>query len=715
MITEIIKRDGRIEKFNMEKIEIAINKACNDGMIELKNRKGFFEDVQEMVNNSDIERMPIEYIHRLVIDVLRKNDEYEVANNYQYYREERNKIRDKKSNIMSTIKALGEETDRDNGNVGNNFSAKLLRIASEANKWCMLAQMDKEMAKHHETGDYHIHDLDSFNLTINCLHVPTKKLLMEGFNTGYGTLNRPKRIDSAAMLSCIILQSSQNDMFGGQSHPNFDNDMGPFVEITREYERKIYRDKGLEPNEDDVEYRTKIRVEQAMQSIVCNLNTMHSRAGSQVPFSSINLGIPQGTEKEQSDAALICECFLKAYMTGMGKNEACIFPNIIFRVKDGVNKKPEDPYYYLFELACESASKRMNPTFCNIDASFNLPFYEKNIITAIMGCRTRTMENINGEATPIGRGNIAPVTMNLVKLSIRAGRGNINKFFKLLDELLVESEKNLLYRYDTLKKLKVKDLPFVAGQHLMMGSEGLENNDSIEPILKQGTWAIGFLGLAECLTMLTGHHHGETEEAKELGLKIVKHIREFTDSLKEKHHLNFSCYASPAEGLSGRFPKIDRLKYGVIEGVTDKDYYTNSFHIPVGTNISITDKIEIEAPYHKLCNGGHITYIELDNYPTGKQIESIVSKSFTHTDMDYMGINFHIRYCRNCQEYLNEDEDECPVCGSTSIQGISRITGYLVLDDRFGEGKKAERADRVSHTSGNLVYYSISKGGKNEK
>lgn len=311
MITEIIKRDGRIEKFDMEKIEIAINKACNDGMIELKNRKGFFEDVQEMVNNSDIERMPIEYIHRLVIDVLRKNDEYEVANNYQYYREERNKIRDKKSNIMSTIKALGEETDRDNGNVGNNFSAKLLRIASEANKWCMLAQMDKEMAKHHETGDYHIHDLDSFNLTINCLHVPTKKLLMEGFNTGYGTLNRPKRIDSAAMLSCIILQSSQNDMFGGQSHPNFDNDMGPFVEITREYERKIYRDKGLEPNEADVEYRTRIRVEQAMQSIVCNLNTMHSRAGSQVPFSSINLGIPQGTEKEQSDAALICECFLK--------------------------------------------------------------------------------------------------------------------------------------------------------------------------------------------------------------------------------------------------------------------------------------------------------------------------------------------------------------------------------------------------------------------
>lgn len=708
MIKKVIKRDGKIEDFDIKKIFNAVDKACNDGLSAMKDRENFTNLIyNSLLNDSIGDTISVEKIQDIVINKLRECDENEVASNYQYYRSERTKVRDKKSNIMQTIKALGEETDRDNGNVGNNFSSKLLRIASEANKWTMLASMDKEMAKLHELGDYHIHDLDSFNLTINCLHVPTKKLLMNGFNTGYGTLNKPKRIDSAAMLSCIILQSSQNDMFGGQSHPNFDNDLAPFVEITREYERKIYRDMGLEPNEKEVEFRTMIRIDQAMQSIVCNLNTMHSRAGSQVPFSSINLGIPQGTKKEKKDAAIICKSFLTAYKKGMGKNESCIFPNIIFRVKDGVNKKEGDPYYDLFQLACECAATRMNPTFCNLDASFNLPFYKKDILTAIMGCRTRTMENINGPAVPEGRGNIAPVTINLVRLAIRAGHYNIEKFFELLDDMLEKSEKNLLYRYEVLKKLKVKDLPFVAGQKLMMGSEDLESNDSIEPILKQGTWAIGFIGLAECLTMLTGHHHGETEKARILGLQIVEHIRNFTDSLKKKHHLNFSCYASPAEGLSGRFTKLDKAKYGVIEGVTDKDYYTNSFHIPVGMNISIKDKIEIEAPYHKLCNGGHITYIELDNYPTGEQIQTIVSRSFTNTDMDYIAINFHIKQCKQCGELLFEDEEFCPSCGSKEIQGISRITGYLGLDDRFGPGKKAERADRVSHTGGNLVYYSV--------
>lgn len=707
MIEKVIKRDGKIENFDIKKIYNAVDKACNDGLSAMKDKEKFINLLyNELYDNSIGTAISVEKIQDIVIDTLRQCNENEVASNYQYHRTERTKIRDKKSNIMKTIKALGEETDRDNGNVGNNFSSKLLRIASEANKWTMLASMDKEMAKLHELGDYHIHDLDSFNLTVNCLHVPTRKLLMNGFNTGYGTLNKPKRIDSAAMLSCIILQSSQNDMFGGQSHPNFDNDMAPFVEITREYERNLYREMGLEPDEKQVEFRTQVRIDQAMQSIVCNLNTMHSRAGSQVPFSTINLGIPQGTDKEKKDAAIICESFLKAYMKGMGKNESCIFPNIIFRVKDGVNKKEGDPYYYLFKLACESASIRMNPTFCNIDASFNLPLYKEGTITAIMGCRTRTMENINGPSIPEGRGNIAPITINLVRLAIRAGHYNIEKFFKLLDEMLENSEKNLLYRYEILKRLKVTDLPFVAGQKLMMGSENLKPDDSIEPILKQGTWAIGFIGLAECLTMLTGHNHAESEKSRALGLEIVKHIRDFTDSLKEKHHLNFSCYASPAEGLSGRFTKLDKAKYGIIKGVTDKDYYTNSFHVPVGVNISIKDKLEIEAPYHKLCNGGHISYIELDNYPTGEQVESIVVNSFTHTDMDYLGINFHEKQCKKCGEHLFEDEEICPSCGSDEIQGISRITGYLAFDDRFGPGKKAERKDRVSHTNGNLVYYS---------
>lgn len=710
MIKNVIKRDGRKESFNLEKILMAVLNSSNDRRTDFKDEDMVYDALRRNCYNMP-EEVTVEEIQDMVVTTLKEQGEGEILESYKEYRKMRNTVRNKKMDIMKTIKALGEETDRDNGNVGNNFSAKLLRIASEANKWVMLANMDKDMAKLHENGHYHIHDLDSLNLTINCLHVPTGKLLSEGFNTGYGTLRTPSKIESAAMLSCIILQSSQNDMFGGQAHPNFDNDLGIYVEKTREQERKFYANKNVPEDVVDqlVEERTLDRLEQAMQSVVCNLNTMHSRAGSQVPFSSINLGIPTGTKKQQRDAALVCEYFLKAYIEGMGKNEACIFPNIIFRLKDGVNKKPSDPFYYLFELACESASKRMNPTFCNIDADINLPFYENGIITAIMGCRTRVMDNINGESTPIARGNAAPVTMNLVRMAIRAGRGNIDTFFEYLDEMLVNCEKQLLYRYDIVKKLKVKDLPFVAGQKLMMGSENLQMNDSIEEILKHSTWGIGYLGLAECLTMLTGKHHGESEASQELGLKIVTRIREFTDSLKEKHKLNFSCYASPSEGLCGRFPAIDRAKYGVIPGVTDKDYYTNSAHIPVGYEISMARKMKLEAPYQKLSNAGHISYIELDNYPSAKTIEKIVVRTFDNNkDLDYLAINFHIKYCKECGEFLNDWEDVCK-CGCDDIQGISRLTGYLGLDERFGKGKNAERKDRVSHENGKMVYSSIYK------
>ena len=707
MVKRVIKRDGKIEKFEIEKIVKAIYKACNEGQLEIHDEELLYDLIRMCLFNMD-EEITVEEIHDIVIKCLRDYNEFDIADNYENYRKDRNKIREKKSNIMKTIIELGKETDRDNGNVGNNFSAKLLRIASEANNWAMLAAMDKEMAKHHENGDYHIHDLDSFNLTVNCLHVPMEKLLREGFNTGYGTLNSPRRIESAAMLSCIMLQSAQNDQFGGVALPDFDIALAPYVELTRQEERKFFIDAGLEVNEEYVEKRTLYRIDQAMQSIICNLNTMHSRAGSQVPFSSLNIGIPKGkNEQEKKDSALICESILKAYMNGMGKNEACIFPNIIFRTKEGVNLNPEDEYYYLFEIACKSAAKRMNPTFCSLDADINLPFYEKGVLIDIMGCRTRVADNINGEETPIGRGNIAPVTMNLVRMAIKAGKGNIDKFFEILDYMLVESEKNLLYRYDVLKKLKVSDLPFNAGQHLMVGSEGLNNNDNIEPLLKQGSWAIGFLGLAECLTMLTGSHHGESKESLELGLRIVERIRKYCDDAKVRNQLNFSCYATPSEGLSGRFPIIDRAKYGIIEGVTDKDYYTNSCHIPVGFNISMKEKMEIEALFQPMCNGGHIAYIELDTYPTSKQIESIVSKTFKNNKgLDYMAINFHIKYCKKCGAYLEDYEDVCK-CGCEDIQGISRITGYLALDERFGKGKKAERKDRISHENGNRVYKSL--------
>ena len=595
---------------------------------------------------------------------------------------------------MKVIKKIGVETDRDNANVGNNFSSKLLRIASESNKWHNLYNMPKHLAKAHELGELYFHDLDSYNLTTNCLHIPTGEVLSRGFNTGYGTIKAPKRIETAAELSCILLQSTQNDMFGGQSHPDFDNDMAQFVEPTRNEIREELLELRIEEKrlDDLVEKKLRSRIHQAMQGVVYNLNTMHSRAGSQVPFSSVNLGIPNS-----NDAALICEIFLREYEKGLGKGEQPIFPNIIFRVKKGVNREQDDPYYYLFKIACEVASKRMNPTFMNIDADFNKEYYDKGYIPATMGCRTYLMKNVNGEPGCKGRGNIAPITINLPRIGIEANK-DINKFFEILQNRLTLAKEALLHRYSILKKLKVKDLPFVAGQGLMRGSEDLMPDDSIEPILKQGTWAIGFIGLAETLYALIGSHNGETDEARNLGLKIIKFIREYTDKLVEETQLNWSCYATPAEGLSGKFIKKDKKIYGIIKGVTDKEYYTNSFHIPVNYNISIKDKIDIEAPYHKLCNAGHISYIELDDSPSPEVIMEIINYAYKRTNISYIGINFHIRYCKECGTSIENNLNSCPKCNSKNIQGISRVTGYLSLDERFGPGKYEERLDRRSHT-----------------
>ena len=531
---------------------------------------------------------------------------------YSAYRKERTKVREIKSDLMKAIRQIGVETDRDNANVGNNFSSKLLRIASESNKWNNLAIMPKKLAKAHETGDLYYHDLDSYNLTTNCLHIPTREVLEKGFNTGYGTINAPKRIETAAELSCILLQSTQNDMFGGQSHPDFDNDMAIFIEPTRQEIREELEELEVPNNkiEELVEKKLKKRVHQAMQGVVYNLNTMHSRAGSQVPFSSINLGLPL-----TKDAALVCEVFLLEYEKGLGKGEQPIFPNIIFRVKSGVNREEKDPYFYLYKLACKVAAKRMNPTFMNIDADFNKEYYDQGYVPATMGCRTYLMKNVNGEPGCKGRGNIAPTTINLPRIGLQA-KGNIDKFFEILDSRLNLAKESLLHRYEVLKHLKVKDLPFVAGQGLMKGAENLGPDDSIEPILKQGTWGIGFIGLAETLVALTGKHHGEDEGSRELGVKIIEHIRQYCDRLTEEYKLNWSCYATPAEGLSGKFIKQDQNIFGIVKGVTDKEYYTNSFHVPVGYAISIKEKIDIEAPYHKLCNGGHISYIEVDDSPT---------------------------------------------------------------------------------------------------
>ena len=701
----VVKRDGREVRFNSEKIANAIKKAAKEIEYNFKESQ-VLEIVHKVINYIEMtgkEKVSVEEVQNLVEKALKDSGHERIQKVYSTYRIERTRVREIKSDLMKAINKIGVETDRDNANVGNNFSSKLLRIASESNKWHNLSNMPKHLAKAHENGELYFHDLDSYNLTINCLHIPTKEILERGFNTGYGTISPPKRIETAAELSCILLQSSQNDMFGGQSHPDFDNDISVFVEPTRQEVRKELEELGVDGERLDelVEKKLNKRIHQAMQGIVFNLNTMHSRAGSQVPFSSINLGIPY-----TRDAALVCEAFLEEYEKGLGKGEQPIFPNIIFRVKEGINREAEDPYHYLYQLACRVASKRMNPTFMNIDADFNKEFYDKGYMPATMGCRTYLMKNINGEPGCKGRGNIAPVTVNLPRIAIESGKST-DKFFEILQQRLSLAKEALLNRYGVLKNLKVKDLPFVAGQGLLKGSEGLKEGDSIEPILKQGTWGIGFIGLAEALIALTGKHHGESEEARELGLKIVGFIRQYTDRLVEETNLNWSCYATPAEGLSGKFIKNDKKIYGLIKDVTDKEYYTNSYHIPVKYPISIKDKIDIEAPYHKLCNAGHISYIEIDDRPSPETIMDILNYAYRETNISYIGINFHIRYCKECGNYLLSHEVSCPNCKSNNIQGISRVTGYLSLDERFGPGKYEERRDRISHSSGSKSNYEI--------
>lgn len=702
MLSYVIKRDGRKVKFDESKIQNALSLSANELNLTLDIDK-ITSLVTENIANLEVEEIGVETIQDLIESTLDSLDLNHVTVAYSNYRKERTRLRDIKSDLMHAVHKIGIETDRDNANVGNNFSSKLLRIASETNKWHNLSKIPKHLAKLHEVGDLHFHDLDSYNLTINCLNIDTGQLLDNGFNTGYGTINSPKRIETAAELSCILLQASQNDMFGGQSHVNFDNDLAPYVKLTREEIITEFEALLSTMSEEEfgafVKQKLNKRVHQAMQGVVYNLNTMHSRAGSQVPFSSLNIGIPQS-----EDAALICESFLLEYDKGLGKGEQPIFPNIIFRVKEGVNREKDDPYFYLYTLACKVAAKRMNPTFMNLDSDFNKKYYDQGILPATMGCRTYVCANVNGPEGPTKRGNIAPTTINLPRIGILA-KGNVDEFFNLLDTRLKDAKESLMHRYGVLSKLKVKDLPFVAGEGLLLGSEGLSPNDTIEPILKNGTWSIGFIGLAETLTALLGSHHGESAEARELGYRIVQHIRDFTDQCTKDDQLNWSCYATPAEGLSGRFIAFDQERFGRLPGVTDKDYYTNSYHVPVGHAISIKDKIQVEAPFHKMCNAGHISYIEIDGYPTAETIQSILGYAYKESNISYMGINFHLRYCKDCGHRIQETATTCPECASTDIQGISRVTGYLSLDERFGSGKIAERHDRISHNGENTAIY----------
>jgi ribonucleoside-triphosphate reductase len=600
---------------------------------------------------------------------------------------------------MDAVSEILKETNRDNANVGNSPSAKVLQISEVASKNFYLKRMLPENeAEAHSNGDIYIHDLSWYGKTLTCLQIPLDRLLREGFNNGHGYIRPPKGIKTAAALAAIILQSNQNDMHGGQSFAYFDRDMAVYVNEEKKRQEKIIRD-GLEKlnitaSEEKIDSlvneRTKDETYQAMEGFIYNLNTMHSRAGAQVPFSSINFGT------DTSEAGrMVTECFLLAYEKGLGKGETPLFPNVCFKLKDDVNFESGDPNYDLFRLSMRVACKRLFPNFSFQDSSFNKPYRDEEV--AYMGCRTRVIANCNGEAVTNERGNLSFTTINLPRLGIRAEK-DLAKFWKSLDEVLELCVAQLLTRYEVQKKLKVKDFPFLMGLKLYLDSAELSPDDYIEKAIRHGTLSIGFIGLAECLTSLTGEHHGQSAQAQALGISIISHMRRRCDEATVKHKLNFTLLATPAEQLSGKFTKLDVEQFGILPGITDKAWYTNSFHIPVEYTISAMDKIAVEGAYHKYCNAGHISYVELPSAPENnlEAFETLI-RAMAEADMGYAAVNFPVDICCDCGFNGVIEEEFCPKCASGNISRVRRITGYLSTLDRFNDSKLQEVQNRQVH------------------
>lgn len=592
--------------------------------------------------------------------------------------------------------AADSSLKRDNANInGDTAMGAMLQYGANAAKEYYLTKMiDPKIARLHREGYIHIHDLDFYGWTTTCTQIELRKLFRGGFDTGHGHLRQPKSIGSYAALAAIAIQANQNDQHGGQSIVDFDYAMGDGVKAT--YERYLQEAEEIQTSlllDGENEHfnaawrrqwamRKTIRdTYQAMEGLIHNLNTMHSRAGAQVPFSSINYGMDTSWQ-----GRLAIKQLLLATEAGLGNGETPIFPIQIFRVKEGINYNPGDPNYDLFQLAMRVSAKRLFPNFSFIDAPFNLQYYKPGhpeTEIAYMGCRTRVMGNVCGEETAPGRGNLSFTSLNLPRLAIEA-EGDEERFFLQLAWLLRQTREQLLERFRVQCGRKARNFPFLMGEGVWRGAEKLKADDEVGEALRQGTLSIGFIGLAETLKALCGSHHGESEEAQALGLRIVGAIRQFCDESSRKYGLNFTCLATPAEGLSGRFVKMDREKYGVIKGVTDREYYTNSFHVPVYFPITAARKIEIEAPYHALTNAGHISYVEMDG-DAGRNLqafEKIIRK------MKECGIGYGS---------INHPVDRDPVCGYTGIIGDScpccgRKEGERIVGVRIPRAKVAKFA-----------------------
>ena len=726
------------------------------------------QQVVVLLDNENMITLPtVEQIQDAVEKVLVKNGHARTAKKYILYRNERTRAREMNTRLMKVYEdltfksSLENDIKRENANIdGDTAMGTMLKYGSEgAKQFCEMFILDTEHSKAHREGDIHIHDMDFYTLTTTCCQIDLLRLFEGGFSTGHGYLREPKDIRSYSALACIALQSNQNDQHGGQSVPNFDYALAPGVAKTF---RRSYRDNlakaldlyagidlseelalrllegaesatGLQPVFDGkngfdeamlarltetvgdsaekvLAFTRKYAVKgarsatyQAMEALVHNLNTMHSRAGAQVPFTSLNYGTDTSAE-----GRLVTECLLLATEAGLGNGETSIFPIHIFKVKEGINYNPGEPNYDLFQLAIRVSAKRLFPNFSFLDAPFNAQYYQAGkpeTEVAYMGCRTRVVANNYDPSREItyGRGNLSFTSINLPRIAIRS-HGDVDWFFEDLDRKIDLVIAQLLARFKLQCQKTVRNYPFLMGQGIWMDSDKLDPDDSVGEVLKHGTLTCGFIGLAECLKALTGKHHGECDEAQNLGLDIVRHMRERMDQASKQTGLNFSLIATPAEGLSGRFVRIDKKKFGVIEGVTDREYYTNSFHVPVYHPISAFEKIRREAPYHALTNGGHISYIELDGDPT-QNLEAFeqVVRFMKESGIGYGSINHPVDRDPICG-YTGIIGETCPRCGRKAGEGVPleklhRLGLYKNLNAQtLGyAGDPNEEADRMSN------------------
>ena len=734
MILTVVKRDGRIVGFNREKIAAAIRKA----MLTTENG----EDevlVYKIVDRIEVrgkEQSSVEEIQDMVEFELMKSPRKEVAKNYIAYRDKRSIARKAKTREMflEIVNAKKNDVTRENANMNADTPAgMMMKFSSETTKPFVDDYLLSEETLWAVKNNYlHIHDKDYYpTKSLTCIQHPLDKILDNGFMAGHGESRPTKRIETASIMACISMETVQNEMHGGQAIPAFDFYLAPYVrksyieevknienltgaDLKHLYDapiddylaKDLFFMQGDERMKQHAINRTVNRVHQSMEAFIHNMNTIHSRGGNQVVFSSINYG----TDTSPEGRCIIRELLISTN-EGVGNGSTAIFPIQIWKKKRGVSYLPEDKNYDLYLLACKVAARRFFPNFVNLDATYNQ--HEKwnendpkryQYEVATMGCRTRVFENRFGEKTSIARGNLSFSTINIVRLAIECMNieyksYRIERFFSKLDELLEITAKQLCDRYDFQKTALRKQFPLLMSS-LWMGCEKLGPNDMVGSVINQGTLGIGFLGLAECLIALTGKHHGESEEAQALGLRIVTYMRDRANEFSERYHHNFSVLATPAEGLSGKFTRLDRKSFGEIKGVTDKIYYTNSNHVPVYYHCSPKHKAEVEAPYHDLTRGGHIFYIEIDGDATHnpQAIMDIVDLMDKH-NIGYCSVNHNRNRCLDCgYEDAQKNLTVCPKCGGKNIDKLQRITGYLVgTTERWNQSKLAELNDRVIH------------------